>query len=87
MATKTEGGKQKPQKPCTEFPLSVHRNGQWAKKIKGKTWFFGTWGNPEEALTCYPDQIDEHSGRPGSEPAEGRRDARHSDRSDSTKGE
>lgn len=59
MPTKTEGGKQKPQKPYTEFPLYAHRNGQWAKKIKGKTWFFGTWGATDDALTCYLDQVDD----------------------------
>lgn len=49
----------KPNKPHPDFPLYAHRNGQWAKKIKGKTWFFGKWDDPDAALVSYLDERDE----------------------------
>jgi hypothetical protein len=27
-----------------------HNNGQWAKKVKGKLYYFGCWDNPDAAL-------------------------------------
>lgn len=30
--------------------MYAHRNGQWAKRINGKTIYFGTWDNPDAAL-------------------------------------
>ena len=56
MATKPDT---KPEKPYKEFPLFAHQNGQWAKKIKGKIWFFGVWSNHDTALEKYLDQVDE----------------------------
>ncbi len=47
---------QLPSKPSPDFPLSAHRNGQWAKKIggrNGKTFYFGPWDDPEGALARY----------------------------------
>ena len=49
----------KPRKPYAEFQLFAHQNGQWAKKIKGKQWFFGVCSDPDAALAKYLDQVDE----------------------------
>ena len=58
MATKAKTDN-KPAKPYPEFPLYAHRNRQWAKKIKGKTWFFGKWGDPDAAIQTYLDEVDD----------------------------
>jgi integrase len=46
----------RPRKPYPTFPLFPHRNGQWAKKILGRTIFFGVWADPEAAYKRYTDQ-------------------------------
>ena len=48
-----------PRKPRKNFPFWPHPSGQWAKKINGTTYYFGSWGDPDAAEEKYKRERDD----------------------------
>jgi integrase len=64
---KSTRGQSRPSKPRPDFPLFPHSNGLWARKIRGRFYYFGKWGTDrkgEAALHRYVEQRDDlYAGR------------------------
>ena len=65
MTTSDSTTIQRPAKPYDDFPLYPHKTRRWAKKIRGKTEYFGPWDDPFGSLATYQTNKDDlEAGRP-----------------------
>ena len=55
----TTAPERKPDKPRPDFPLYAHASGKWAKTIRERAYYFGSWADPEGALDEYLDDVDD----------------------------
>lgn len=55
----TKRNRTKPEKPREDYPLFAHATGRWAKKVRGKTHYFGPWEDPDGALRNWLDDKDD----------------------------
>ena len=54
----------RPDKPRKDFPRFAHASGQWAKKVRGKIFYFRVWADPDAARRRYEhDRVDLEAGR------------------------
>jgi hypothetical protein len=71
-AVGSAGKSLKPEKPHPDFPLFAHATRRWAKKIRGKMFYFGPWDDPERAHQKYLEQRTAlHGGRKPRDEADG----------------
>lgn len=49
----------KPAKPRPDFPLYPHNCGQWAKKVRGRVFYFGPWEDPQAAFRDWVEKKDD----------------------------
>jgi hypothetical protein len=72
MAQSTKSAPKKPAKPHPGFPLFAHASGRWAKKVRGKFYYFGPWRDPQGALNRWLEAKDDLlAGRPHKAPSSG----------------
>jgi integrase len=49
----------KPEKPHADYPLFPHPNGLWAKKIRGRVWYFGSWKEDRQGVNALAKYLEE----------------------------